>query len=126
MEPEAAHSNDQEELISLKNENETLRSEVEQLKANSSDIAKTEYQNSQTRFRAIFEYSRLGNKVITADLKIVQVNPAMVALLGYTTKEELIEHKFLIIRPKRITRIGNYFKNSSGKNLRHHLAWRQP
>jgi len=76
MEPEDAHSIDQEEIIALKNENERLRTEVEQLKANSSQIAKTAYQNSQTRFRAIFEYSRLGNKVITADLKIVQVNPA--------------------------------------------------
>lgn len=100
MEPEEAHSNDQEELISLKNENERLQSEIEQLKANSSEIAKTEYQNSQTRFRAIFEYSRLGNKVITADLKIVQVNPAMVMLLGYTTKEDLIGTKILDYSPK--------------------------
>jgi PAS domain S-box-containing protein len=100
MEPEEAHLNDQEEIISLKNENERLRSEIEQLKANSSEIAKTAYQDSQTRFRAIFEYSRLGNKVITADLKIVQVNPAMVALLGYSTKEELIGTRILDYSPE--------------------------
>lgn len=100
MEPEEAHLDYQEEIISLKNENARLSSEIEQLKANNSEIDKTEYQNSQTRFRAIFEYSRLGNKVITADLKIVQVNPAMVALLGYTTKEELIGTQILDYSPE--------------------------
>jgi len=100
MESEEAYLDYQEEIISLKNENSRLCSEIEQLKANNSEIDKTEYQNSQTRFRAIFEYSRLGNKVITADLKIVQVNPAMVELLGYTTKEELIGTKILDYSPE--------------------------
>jgi PAS domain S-box-containing protein len=100
MEPEAARADYHDEIVSLKNENARLHSEIEQLKANQSEIDKTEYQNSQTRFRAIFEYSRLGNKVITADLKIVQVNPAMVALLGYTNKEELIGTQILDYSPK--------------------------
>jgi PAS domain S-box-containing protein len=100
MEPEEAHTDNQEEIISLKNDNARLQSEIERLKANQSDIDKTAYQNSQTRFRAIFEYSRLGNKVISADLKIVQVNHAMVALLGYTTKEELIGTRILDYSPK--------------------------
>jgi len=49
-----------------------------------------EYQESQVRFRTVFEASRLGNKIISPELKILQVNPAMVALLGYDTKEEII------------------------------------
>jgi PAS domain S-box-containing protein len=101
MAPEEMHSDQQEEtIISLKNENERLKNENQQLKANDSDLNRTDFQNSQTRFSTIFEYSRLGNKIITADLKIVQVNPAMVALLGYTNKEELIGTQILDYSPK--------------------------
>jgi PAS domain S-box-containing protein len=101
MVSEEMHADNPEEtIISLKNENERLKQEIEQLKSGDSVINKTEYQNSQTRFRTIFEYSRLGNKVITADLKIVQVNPAMVALLGYDTKEEIIGTRILDYSPK--------------------------
>jgi PAS domain S-box-containing protein len=101
MAPEEARSDHHEEtIISLKNENIRLKNEIQQLQSNDSDVNKAEYQNSQTRFRTIFEFSRLGNKVITADLKIVQVNPAMVALLGYTAKEELIGTRILDYSPK--------------------------
>jgi PAS domain S-box-containing protein len=101
MVPEEMRPDSPEEAtISLKNEIERLKSEIEQLRSNNSHIDKTEYQNSQTRFSTIFEYSRLGNKVIASDLKIVQVNPAMVALLGYDSKEEIIGTRILDYSPK--------------------------
>jgi len=49
-----------------------------------------QYQESQIRFRTVFEASRLGNKIISSELKILQLNPAMVALLGYQNKDEII------------------------------------
>ncbi|MDN3550196.1 ATP-binding protein [Mucilaginibacter aquaedulcis] len=49
-----------------------------------------QYQESQVRFRTLFEASRLGNKIISCELKILQANPAMVELLGYENKEEII------------------------------------
>jgi PAS domain S-box-containing protein len=58
-----------------------------------------EYQESQTRFKTVFENSRLGNKIISSELKILQVNPAMVELLGYTTKDEIIGSKILDYAP---------------------------
>jgi PAS domain S-box-containing protein len=101
MASEETHQQNQEEtVLALKNENERLKNENQQLQANNSPVGKTEFQNSQTRFSTIFEYSRLGNKVITSDLKIVQVNPAMVALLGYSTKEEIIGTRILDYSPK--------------------------
>jgi PAS domain S-box-containing protein len=57
------------------------------------------YNESQTRFETIFESSSLGNKIITSDLKIQQVNPAMVALLGYERKEEIIGTRILDYTP---------------------------
>jgi two-component system sensor histidine kinase VicK len=46
-----------------------------------------QYQESQARFETIFEQSRLGNKIIAPDLRIIRVNQALVALLGYAKSE---------------------------------------
>jgi PAS domain S-box-containing protein len=101
MASEETHQENQEEtILALNTENERLKNEIQQLQANNTPVDKTEFQNSQTRFSTIFEYSRLGNKVITSDLKIVQVNPAMVALLGYSTKEEIIGTRILDYSPE--------------------------
>jgi PAS domain S-box-containing protein len=97
---EAGSDNVEETILSLKNENVRLKNEIEQLKACNNSSNLTEFQNSQTRFSTIFEFSRLGNKVITADLKIVQVNPAMVMLLGYSNKEEIIGTRILDYSPE--------------------------
>ena len=50
------------------------------------------YEESQSRFEAIFDQSMVGNKIINPDLKIIQVNAALQQLLGYT-QEELIGTK---------------------------------
>ena len=42
------------------------------------------YQESQARFEAIFEQSKLGNKIIASDLRIIKVNQALVVMLGYS------------------------------------------
>jgi PAS domain S-box-containing protein len=82
MEPIAALEKKNAELTA---ENERLREEARRL----ADITHA-FQESQNRFRTVFEASRLGNKIIAADLRILQVNAALVKLLGYATKEELI------------------------------------
>lgn len=91
-------------IETLKIENEELKKAVQQLKSgkNSGSAGtddKCEDDNSENRFRTIFEASKIGNKVITSDLEITQVNPAMVALLGYGTKEDLIGTKITDYSP---------------------------
>jgi PAS domain S-box-containing protein len=51
------------------------------------------------RFETVFENSLLGNKIISSELNILQVNPALVALLGYETKDEIIGTKILDYAP---------------------------
>jgi two-component system sensor histidine kinase VicK len=41
------------------------------------------YEESQVRFKTIFEQSKLGNKIITSDFKILKVNNALQQMLGY-------------------------------------------
>ncbi len=73
---------------SLKKQNVELVQENEALKA-----------NDHERFRTIFEYSRLANKIISSELKIIQANMALVRLLGYDTKEEIIGSRILDYSP---------------------------
>jgi PAS domain S-box-containing protein len=94
-----------EDLSALRQQNKALKEKIRQLEVNA-DIVKTgfddqlAYQESQDRFRTVFEQSRFGNKIISADLKITQVNPAMVALLGYSSKEEIIGTRILDYAPE--------------------------
>ncbi len=45
------------------------------------------YHESQQRFQTVFEQSKLGNKIITSDLRIIKVNQALVTMLGYSKTE---------------------------------------
>jgi two-component system sensor histidine kinase VicK len=54
-----------------------------------------QHERSQARFRTVFENSPLGQKIITPDLLIRQVNAAVVAMLGYTHPDELIGRRIL-------------------------------
>lgn len=58
-----------------------------------------ELEESQSRFKTVFENSRLGNKIISSELKILQINLALVNLLGYDKKEELIGKAILDYAP---------------------------
>ena len=79
-------------------ENDALRAEIRQLRAQlaaafDEQALPTRYEQSQVRFRTVFENSPLGQKIITPDLTIRQVNQAVVDMLGYTRPEDLIGRK---------------------------------
>jgi PAS domain S-box-containing protein len=74
----------------LAKENAALKQELQQLK----DASHPE------RFETIFEYSRLANKIVAPDLTIIGVNAALVELLGYTTKEDIIGTRVLDYSPE--------------------------
>lgn len=58
-----------------------------------------DYAETQVRFRTVFESSRLGNKIISADLKIIQLNQALVSMLGYHEKDDIIGTRVLDYAP---------------------------
>jgi PAS domain S-box-containing protein len=57
------------------------------------------YQEGQNIFKTIFEESRLGNKIINRDLTILQANMALIRLLGYTEKREILGKKIIDYTP---------------------------
>ncbi|WP_256011662.1 PAS domain-containing sensor histidine kinase [Desertivirga xinjiangensis] len=85
------HTNYQKEIETLKQEIKFLKSSNKQTVA---DFEKQENFVEETRidnirFQTIFDQSAVGNKIIDSDLRILQVNEALLALLGYTRKELL-------------------------------------
>ena len=96
MQIEGNQSNDLNEINKLlESENSILKDEIQKLRAaeNLTHLNLKEGHHdreNEIRFETIFETSRLGNKIFNGDMEIVQVNPAMVALLGYSSKDDLI------------------------------------
>jgi two-component system, OmpR family, sensor histidine kinase VicK len=73
-----------------------LRAENKQLRAdNAATLFKLKeqvsiekrYEESQSRFETIFYKSKMGNKIIAPDLRILQINEVMQVMLGYSEKE---------------------------------------
>lgn len=89
----------------------TLKTKIKELEAKVSKLESKEYydttlleadkkyQESQVRFRTVFEASRLGNKIINSELEILQVNEALVKLLGLSSKDKMIGKKILDFSP---------------------------
>ena len=85
---------------SLETELHALRAEIKQLRAERLELAAHQvladhYQQSQTRFRTVFENSPLGHKIIASDLTIQQANPALTAMLGLCSPAELVGRHIL-------------------------------
>jgi PAS domain S-box-containing protein len=66
--------------------------ELERLQQEIDDLRKEKviYEEVQHRFETVFERSRLGNKIIDHELKILQVNQSLVTMLGYENKADII------------------------------------
>lgn len=60
---------------------------IDHYERNESEVEETRIDN--IRFQTVFDQSAVGNKIIDSNLKILQVNDALLALLGYTRKELL-------------------------------------
>jgi PAS domain S-box-containing protein len=75
----------------LEEDNNSLKSNSTASKASQKekDRLLQDYENSQVRFKTVFEQSAFGNKFINSNLEIIRVNKALVKLLGYSKKELL-------------------------------------
>ena len=85
---------------SLKAENQALREKIcllsEHQGATPEQLEQTKrYEQSQARFRTVFENAPLGQKIIDPKLIIQQVNQAVVDMLGYNHPDELIGRTIL-------------------------------
>ncbi|MDQ3291701.1 MAG: ATP-binding protein [Bacteroidota bacterium] len=77
------------EIQALRDENHRLRSDnaAALFKLEEQRAIEKRYEESQSRFQAIFYQSKMGNKIITPDLRLLQINPALQEMLGYSEEE---------------------------------------
>ena len=76
----------------LQETNQLLEKEVEQRKRAEAELAKraaTELQQSEVRFRTIFENASVGIALVGLDSHPLAVNPAILSMTGYTEQEVL-------------------------------------
>jgi PAS domain S-box-containing protein len=64
------------------------------------DTVEKEYQNSQIRFKTIFEESVVGKKIIDNQLKIIKINKALLQMLGYSEQEMIGKEITAFSHPK--------------------------
>ncbi len=81
-------------------ENQALRDHIRHLQAQQAaradqQPAADQTDQSQVRFRTVFENSPLGQKIIAPDLTIRQANAALVAMLGCTHAEQVEGRRIL-------------------------------
>ncbi|MEW6650050.1 MAG: two-component regulator propeller domain-containing protein [Chloroflexota bacterium] len=79
-----------ERTEALNQTNRLLEQEVEQRKRAEAELAQraaNELQESQSRFQAVFENTAVGVALMTLDRKIVQINPTVTRITGYTSEE---------------------------------------
>ncbi|UOG77640.1 PAS domain-containing sensor histidine kinase (plasmid) [Hymenobacter tibetensis] len=82
----------------LETELRAVRAKLERLEADRIDKAEHQaltdrYQESQVRFRTIFENAPFGQKIIASDLVIRQANQAVLDMLGCASPEEVVGHQ---------------------------------
>ncbi|MCR5886433.1 PAS domain-containing sensor histidine kinase [Hymenobacter sp. J193] len=80
---------------SIEAELQRLRAENERLRAASAPAPSAAYEQSQVRFRTVFENTPLGQKIIDPDLNILQANQALADMLGFGKAEELVGKRIL-------------------------------
>ncbi|WP_207532447.1 PAS domain-containing sensor histidine kinase [Desertivirga arenae] len=88
--------NTPERISTLEKENSILQATINSLQEyqNERDALQKAYNESQVRFRTIFEESSLGNKIINEELNIIQINKSLIDILGYN-EEELVGRKII-------------------------------
>jgi PAS domain S-box-containing protein len=59
----------------------------------------TALRKNEARFTELFESLQEGIYIVTADDRIIDVNPALVRMLGYNSKDELLSRSFAEILP---------------------------
>jgi PAS domain-containing protein len=96
-------------IVQLKDQIKALQAEI--AKINEIEAEKNRIQQLQQeadlRFKTIFNESSLGKKIINTNLEIINVNSALVKLLGYS-KEELLGNLITNISHPDYIRLHNH------------------
>jgi PAS domain S-box-containing protein len=80
-------------------------------------MAEKALEQSETRFRSIFESTTLGIKVLDLDGNILQTNHAFQQMVGYPENELVGSHFVQFVHPLDATRTQRFFENIKSKAI---------
>lgn len=91
-------------IIQLEAENKALHENLEILRYMGDDglpltvgnlVRKEKYQESEARFKKVFECSASGNNILSHNMEICQANQVMVSMLGYNNVDDITGKKII-------------------------------
>jgi PAS domain S-box-containing protein len=113
----------QQRLSQLTHELEAAHGRIDELEARDSGDAVRQQQESEQRFRTLFEESPIAYQSLDWDGRLLEVNKAWLDLLGYT-KEEVIGRSFgEFLAPHLADRFVERFSRFRAEGEAHDVRW---
>ena len=104
----------EQRTVELRAAKDKLEVEIEQRKQAEEALsirAAEELEQSEARFRTMFETSAVGIGIMGLDKKVIEANPALCQMYGYTCEELVGQTAALVIHPDDLQRSNQYLED---------------
>ena len=112
----------------LRSTNKLLEKEVDQRKRAEAELEKraaNDLRESEARFRAMFENSAIGIGIMNLDRQVLDMNPAMSNMLGYSHEELVGESPVLVTYPEDMPQSTQQFQDLISGRIEHYVTERR-
>lgn len=112
----------------LRETNKLLEKEVDQRKRAEAELEKRaadDLRESEARFRAMFENSAIGIGLMNLDRRVLDMNPAMSTILGYSREELIGQSPALITYPEDMPYSTQQFQDLISGRIEHYVTERR-
>lgn len=112
----------------LRATNKLLEKEVEQRKRAEAELEKRaadDLRESEARFRAMFENSAIGIGIMNLNRQVLDMNPAMSTMLGYSREELIGQSPVLITYPEDMPQSTSQFQDLVAGRIEHYVTERR-
>ena len=112
----------------LRGTNKLLETEIEQRKRAEAELEKraaNDLRESEARFRAMFENSAIGIGIMNLNREVLDMNPAMSNMLGYSREELLGQSPALVTHPDEVAQSTSYFQDLVTGKIDHYVTERR-
>lgn len=117
-----------ERTSELRETNQLLEKEVEQRKRAEAELEKRaadDLRESEARFRAMFENSAIGIGIMNLDRVVLDMNPAMSRMLGYSREELIGQSPALVTYPDDLPQSTQHFQDLIDGRIEHYVSERR-
>jgi PAS domain S-box-containing protein len=112
----------------LRETNALLEKEVDQRKRAEAELeqrAANDLRESEARFRAMFENSAIGIGIMNLERKVLDMNPAMSRMLGYSREELIGQSPVLVTYPEDLSDSTQHFQDLISGKIENYVSERR-